>query len=113
MIDDALARLERFDPDSLSPAERTDYALLRNRLDSLRWYQARIPELAMDAVAVQRGRTIAVLLNTEFAPLDERLRLVMQRLERVPDYTRAARFQPGYTDAGAHRVGDCAESGVV
>ncbi len=91
LIDDAIARLERFDPDSLSPAERTDYALLRNRLDSLRWYQEEFRNWQWMPSQYNVAGTIAVLLNTEFAPLDERLRLVMQRLERVPDYYRAAR----------------------
>jgi len=91
LIDDALARLERFDPDSLSPAERTDYALLRNRLDSLRWYQQEFRNWQWMPSQYNVAGTIAVLLNTEFAPLDERLRLVMQRLERVPDYYSAAR----------------------
>ena len=90
LIDSALARLGRFDPAHLPPAERADYELLRNRLESMRWYSDEFRNWQWMPSIYNVAGTIAVLLNTDFAPEDERLRLVMTRLEGVPDYYRTA-----------------------
>jgi uncharacterized protein (DUF885 family) len=90
-VDSALARLEQFDPDSLSPAQRTDHALLHNRLESMRWYQEAFRNWEWIPATYNVAGTLSVLLNTEFAPLEERLQLILSRLEYVPAYYQAAR----------------------
>jgi uncharacterized protein (DUF885 family) len=90
LIDSALTRLDQFVPARLPPAERTDYELLRNRLESMRWYAEEFRNWQWMPSIYNVAGTIAVLLNTDFAPEDERLRLVLARLERVPDYYKAA-----------------------
>ncbi len=90
-IDSALARLERFDPESLPSAQRTDHALLHNRLESMRWYQEAFRNWQWMPSTYNVAGILSVLLNTEFAPLEERLQLILSRLEHVPAYYEAAR----------------------
>ena len=87
----ALGRLAEFDPASLSARERTDLELLRNRFESMIWYQTEFRNWAWMPSSYNVAGTLAVLLNTDFAPEDERLRVVSARLEQVPAYYRAAR----------------------
>ncbi|AKS42620.1 hypothetical protein WM2015_2257 [Wenzhouxiangella marina] len=91
LIDQALAELGEYEPERLDPAERTDLALLENRLRALRWYQEEFRGWAWMPSQYNVAGVINVLLNTDFAPLDERLALIEARLSRVPDYYAAAR----------------------
>ncbi len=90
-VDSALARLERFDPVALPSAQRTDHALLHNRLESMRWYQEEFRGWQWMPSTYNVAGTLSVLLNTEFAPIEERLQLILSRLEHVPAYYQAAR----------------------
>jgi uncharacterized protein (DUF885 family) len=90
LIDSALSRLDEFEPESLPPAQRSDYALLRNHLESMRWYQEVFRNWQWMPSSYNVAGTISVLLNTDFAPEDDRLRLVSERLAQVPDYYQAA-----------------------
>ncbi|HEY7905643.1 MAG TPA: DUF885 domain-containing protein [Wenzhouxiangella sp.] len=86
-----MAQLEAFNPDDLRIEQRPDYALMHNVLSSRIWYQQEFRSWQWNPASYNVVRTIAVLLNTEFAPLDERLRIVMARLASVPEYYEAAR----------------------
>ena len=89
-IDDALSRLGAFDPESLPSVQRTDHALLHNRLAAMRWYQDEFRNWQWMPSNYNVAGTLSVLLNTEFAPEDERLELILARLEHVPAYYQAA-----------------------
>jgi uncharacterized protein (DUF885 family) len=86
-----LEALRVFNPEELSVNQRPDYALLENVLSSRIWYQQEFRGWQWNPASYNVARTIAVLLNTEFAPLEERLRVVMSRLDDVPSYYDAAR----------------------
>ncbi len=90
-VDSALARLDQFVPDTLPSAQRTDHALLHNRLESMRWYQEEFRNWQWMPSTYNVAGILSVLLNTEFAPLEERLQLIHSRLEDVPAYYQAAR----------------------
>ena len=90
-VDSALERLQQFDADELPSAQRTDHALLYNRLESLRWYQEEFRNWQWMPSNYNVSGTLSVLLNTEFAPLEERLLLILSRLEHVPAYYKTAR----------------------
>lgn len=90
-IDSALDRLDDFDPEQLPSAQRTDYDLLHNRLAAMRWYQEEFRNWQWMPSNYNVAGPLSVLLNTEFAPLDERLALILDRLEQVPAYYTAAR----------------------
>ena len=86
-----LEALQVFDPADLTDAQQSDYALLENTLNARLWYQQDFRSWQWNPASYNPARTIAVLLNTDFAPVEDRLRLVMSRLESVPAYYEAAR----------------------
>lgn len=86
----ALAELEAYDPSLLSPDQRIDHTLLENRLASDLWYQEAFRGWQWMPSSYNVAGPIGLLLNTPYAPEDQRLRTVSQRLAQVPAYYRAA-----------------------
>lgn len=86
-----LEELSVFNPEQLSPAERIDYMLLKNRYEAGIWYQETFRDWAWNPSRYNIAGPIGLLLNTPYADEDERLRTVMQRIEHVPEYYAAAR----------------------
>jgi len=86
-----LGHLDRYKPDRLDAAHRSDQALLRNELESERWHLQELRDWQWDPSQYNVANSFALLLNTEYAPLDQRLRTALQRLERVPAYYAAAK----------------------
>jgi len=91
MIDTALSDLALYRDTGLTPAEQADYALLDNRLRALRWYQTDYRGWQWNPASYNVAGVINVILNTDFAPLPERLDIVRSRLQRVPAYYEAAK----------------------
>ena len=91
MIDQALAELQRYAQTELSPDEQAEYALLDNRLRSLRWYQTELESWRWNPARYNVAGVINVILNTDFAPLAERMEIVRARLAETPAYYQAAR----------------------
>ncbi|MEE4302684.1 MAG: DUF885 domain-containing protein [Wenzhouxiangella sp.] len=94
-ISDALERLEGFDREALPVDRRTDYDLLENRLESSRFYIQTLRPWEWQPSNYNVAGPLSILLNTEFAPLPERLALIRDRLEQVPAYYDAARNSLG------------------
>ncbi len=94
-IGDSLDRLESFERDALPVDRRTDYDLLENRLESSRFYIQTLRPWEWQPSNYNVAGPLSILLNTEFAPLPERLALIRDRLEQVPAYYRAARESLG------------------
>ncbi len=86
-----LEELAAFDPAQLSPAERIDHMLLKNRYEASIWYQETFRDWQWNPSRYNIAGPIGLLLNTPYADEDERLRTVMARLEHVPEYYAAAR----------------------
>jgi uncharacterized protein (DUF885 family) len=91
MIDRSLADLQRYPEADLSPDEQAEYALLDNRLRALRWYQTELEAWRWNPARYNVAGVINVILNTDFAPLAERVEIVRARLAEVPAYYDAAR----------------------
>ncbi|MFI4981105.1 MAG: DUF885 family protein, partial [Nevskiales bacterium] len=89
-LDAQLARLHSYKPESLDDAHRTDQALLENELESERWHIDGLRDWQWDPSGYNVADSFALLLNTEYAPLDQRLRTVLKRLAAVPAYYAAA-----------------------
>ena len=89
-LDGQLARLRSYKPDSLDDAHRTDQALLENELESERWHLDGLLDWQWDPSGYNVADSFALLLNTDYAPLDRRLRTVLKRLGSVPAYYAAA-----------------------
>ncbi|QKK03369.1 MAG: DUF885 domain-containing protein [Pseudomonadota bacterium] len=90
-LSDALARLADFDRLALSPHSRADYDLLENHLRSMQWYLNTYRGWEWQPSRYNVAGPIGVLLNTEFAPLEQRLVLIGRRLDNVQAYYDVAR----------------------
>jgi uncharacterized protein (DUF885 family) len=86
-----LAALKRFDENRLSPASRVDLLLLRNQFESDIWYVTVFRDWQWQPSQYNVGASFARQLDTEYAPLEKRLRDVLARLGKVPAYYAAAR----------------------
>lgn len=82
--------LAQFDPAALEPLLRADYHQIRNFLESAAWRNRTLRSWQWDPSEYNVATPFALLLNTDYAPADERLRTVLARLERVPAYYAAA-----------------------
>ncbi len=86
-----LAQLHRMDPKGLSPSVRADWVLLENVFEGERWELTEFRDWQWDPSLYNVADPIALLLSTEYAPLEERLRTVMKRLQGIPAYYAAAK----------------------
>jgi uncharacterized protein (DUF885 family) len=89
--DRQLAALAKFDPNRLSAANRVDLVLMRNQFASSRWDVTAFKSWQWQPSQYNVGNDFGLLLNTEYAPLETRLRHVMARLAKVPAYYAAAK----------------------
>jgi uncharacterized protein (DUF885 family) len=89
-IERSRARLHAIDPQGLSEARRADWAILDNEFAARRWQLNELREWQWDPSNYNVADPFAKILNTEFAPLDERLKIISRRLQAVPAYYAAA-----------------------
>jgi len=85
--------LARFDPARLDPLLRADHGQIANALQSARWRQQSLREWEWNPALpdYNPANVIDLILSTEYAPLDARLRTVLARLDRVPALYAAVR----------------------
>jgi hypothetical protein len=86
-----LAALRRIDPTTLNPAVRADWAMLENDFSSERWWLTELRAWQWNPSLYNVAEPFALLLDLEYAPLDERLRTFLTRLANVPAYYAAAK----------------------
>ncbi len=86
-----LGALARFDGAALSASNRIDLALMRNRFEQGRWNLATFKGWQWNPSSYNVGGDFDLLMTTDFAPLDQRLRYVLARLDKVPAYYAAGK----------------------
>src|SRR4051812_47897544 len=86
-----LADLQGFDPASLNRWNRIDHAVLKNRFEHGLWQIDTFKAWQWQPSQYNVANEFDLLLTTEYAPLDFRLRHVLDRLAGVPAYYAAAR----------------------
>ncbi|ABV87557.1 DUF885 domain-containing protein [Shewanella pealeana] len=84
-------QLAKFDPKLMTPTMLTDYRLIENLLAEMKWNIETFKSWQWDPSRYNVSGGFAQIINEDFAPLDERLRSVMFRMENVPAYYAAAR----------------------
>lgn len=89
-LQDELRMLAGFDEARLSDAQRLDLRLMRRRFEGELWAIETLKEWQWQPSRYNVAGTIAHQLDTAYAPVDTRLRQVMQRLAQVPAYYAAA-----------------------
>jgi uncharacterized protein (DUF885 family) len=87
----SLAALQQIAPGALNPETRTDRAVLLNQLQGEIWYLTDFRDWQWDPSLYNVAEPFALLLNTDYAPLEARLRSVLERLANVPAYYAAAK----------------------
>ncbi|HEY0490766.1 MAG TPA: DUF885 domain-containing protein, partial [Telluria sp.] len=85
-----LERFGKLDPRKLSDRQRTDLALLVNKLEADRWYLATFKEFEWNPSLYNIAQPIDVVLNTPYASKPQRLRTLLRRITHVPAYFAAA-----------------------
>lgn len=83
--------LEAIDSERLSPGNAIDYAILANRLRYSIWSAEELREPRWNPMVYNVGDAIYALLARDYAPLEERLESVRQRLLGIPAVFEAAR----------------------
>jgi uncharacterized protein (DUF885 family) len=85
-LDGQAARLARFDPARLEPLLRADHGLIDNFVKGQRWRLTTLREWEWNPALPDNNPAgvIDLILSTEYAPLDQRLRTVSARLAKVP-----------------------------
>jgi uncharacterized protein (DUF885 family) len=90
-IDEWLAKFGRVDAQQLSPRQRSDLALLLNKLNGDRWNLTTLREYEWNPASYNIAGPIDLVLNTEYAAKPQRLRTLLKRVAGVPAYYEAAR----------------------
>jgi uncharacterized protein (DUF885 family) len=88
--DEWLAKLRKLNADKLSPNQRTDLALLLNKLQYDRWKLTVLREFEWNPARYNVAQPLDLILNTEYAARPQRLRTILKRLADVPAYYQAA-----------------------
>ena len=89
-IDEWLDKFGKLNADKLSPNQRTDLAVLLNKLKYDRWQLTTFREYEWNPAAYNVAQSFDLILNTEYAAKAQRLRTILKRLADVPAYYQAA-----------------------
>jgi uncharacterized protein (DUF885 family) len=88
--DDWLEKFRGVNASKLSAKQRTDLALLINKLQRDRFELTTLREFEWNPAQYNVAEELDLILNTDYAAKPQRLRTVLKRLAKVPDYYRAA-----------------------
>ncbi len=89
-IDEWLDKFGKLNADKLSPNQRTDLAVLLNKLNYERWQLTTFREFEWNPAEYNVAQTFDLILTTEYAAKAQRLRTILKRLAEVPAYYQAA-----------------------
>ncbi|MDO6719270.1 DUF885 domain-containing protein [Psychrosphaera sp. 1_MG-2023] len=85
-----LKALEQFNVDKLSPRYASDYYILKNQLESYIWWYESLKADTWDPSNYNVAGGFGVILNTDYKPLNDRLKTIIKRMENIPAYYEAA-----------------------
>jgi uncharacterized protein (DUF885 family) len=88
--DEWLQKFGKMDPRQLSSKQRTDLALLINKVKADRWYLTTFREYEWNPALYNIAKPIDLVLTTEYAAKPQRLRTLLRRIANVPAYYQAA-----------------------
>jgi uncharacterized protein (DUF885 family) len=90
-IDEWKQKFGAINASQLSARQRTDLALLINKLDSDRFRLTTLKEFEWNPASYNVAGPIDLILNTEYAAQPQRLRTLLKRIASIPAYYDAAR----------------------
>ncbi|MDP9048908.1 MAG: DUF885 domain-containing protein, partial [Bacteroidota bacterium] len=85
--------LSRFEVNTLSDANKIDYHLMQNQMESIQWNIKQLRSYQWDPASYNVIGTFAYILNEHYAPLAKRLRSFYQKMANVPAYYKEAEKQ--------------------
>ncbi len=85
--------LSRFEVNSLNAANKIDYHLMQNQMESIQWNIKQLRAYQWDPASYNVIGTFAYILNENYAPLTKRLRNFYQKMANVPAYYKEAEKQ--------------------
>lgn len=85
-----LEKFGKLDTRQLSDRQRTDLALLVNKLEKDRWNLTTWREYEWNPALYNVAQPLDLILNTEYAAKPQRLRTILKRLAEVPAFYQAA-----------------------
>ncbi|GAB3458900.1 DUF885 domain-containing protein [Massilia terrae] len=88
--DEWLGKLRAVNAARLSAKQRTDLALLINKLENDRFDLATLREFEWNPAQYNIAESLDLILSTDYAAKPQRLRTILKRLAKVPDYYKAA-----------------------
>lgn len=88
--DEWLQTFGKIDARQLSAKQRTDLALLVNKVKADRWYLTTFREYEWNPAMYNIAKPLDLVLNTEYAAKPQRLRTLLKRIAHVPAYYQAA-----------------------
>jgi uncharacterized protein (DUF885 family) len=88
--DEWLEKFRAVKASKLSARQRTDLALLINKLETDRWRLTTLREFEWNPALYNVAQPLDLIEGTDYAAEPQRLRTILKRLARVPDYYRAA-----------------------
>jgi uncharacterized protein (DUF885 family) len=88
--DEWLDKFRKVKADQLSAKQRTDLALLINKLEKDRWRLTTFREYEWNPASYNVAQPLDLIMNTPYASKPQRLRTILKRLAGVPDFYRAA-----------------------
>ena len=90
-IDEWLNKFGKVDVRQLSPKQRSDLALLINKLNTDRFNLTTLREFEWNPASYNVAGPIDLILNTEYAAQPQRLRTLLKRIANIPAFYDAAR----------------------
>lgn len=88
-----LDSLKSYNLAALNDANKIDYQLIQNYLESVQWNIRELKGNEWDPSYYNVSNTFAFILNENYAPLETRLRSFASRLRNIPAYYEAAKKQ--------------------
>ncbi|MDB5132810.1 MAG: hypothetical protein JWR02_2559 [Mucilaginibacter sp.] len=85
--------LSRFEVNTLNDANKIDYHLMQNQMESIQWNIKQLRSYQWDPGSYNVIGTFAYILNEHYAPLAKRLRNFYQRMANLPAYYKEAEKQ--------------------
>ncbi|MDB4901648.1 MAG: hypothetical protein JWQ63_929 [Mucilaginibacter sp.] len=88
-----LDSLSRFEVTTLSAANKIDYNLMQNEMESIQWRIQQLKSYQWDPDSYNVIGTFAYILNEHYAPLTKRLRNFYEKMANIPAYYKEAEKQ--------------------
>jgi uncharacterized protein (DUF885 family) len=85
--------LSRFEVKTLNAANKIDYYMMQNQMESIQWNIKQLRSYQWDPSSYNVIGTFAYILNEHYAPLAKRLRNFYQKMANLPVYYKEAEKQ--------------------